>query len=178
MRATSVEYSRLVNMGDYQNMKVGVTIQLDEGDSATDALVDAYNEVHGRINAIQADERAERDAQREARMPWRVTPEMVADAPTLWDKAVRAVQIADEHKAEDLVAEAAREARERFGLELPFVARDDGRPVSGSDQLFVAYTGSGNFEIVVPVEGEPRGLKLTYIRSLEDLGRELGVSAE
>lgn len=58
MKATKITYSRLFNMGDYNNEKIEVEVQLEEGESAAEGLkrAKAFVDKNGpRSNSIKND---------------------------------------------------------------------------------------------------------------------------
>lgn len=49
MRATKVHYERVVNLGDYNNVKIGVELELDAGETAQQAYAGAKQFVEQKI---------------------------------------------------------------------------------------------------------------------------------
>jgi hypothetical protein len=46
MKVKTLEYSKLKNLGDYENEKIGVVVELEDGESPVDALKRAKNFIH------------------------------------------------------------------------------------------------------------------------------------
>lgn len=47
MRVTTIHYERTFNLGNYESQKLGVTVELGEGDNPLEALTRAKNFVEG-----------------------------------------------------------------------------------------------------------------------------------
>lgn len=170
MKVEKIEYQRVFNLGNYDNMRLGVSITLEDGEHAMDAWIEAVSQVSSQYAAIRAQDRANEQAEKDARKPWRVTPEMVADAPTLAEKARKALELQREHDGAGEIAEAASAALEKFGVEVEFQKQPEGSIVGVSGDMTLTYRGS-SFAITIPVKGRDEPEMFYHVHSLEELGR-------
>lgn len=173
MKTKSVEYGRVINLGNYENHRLSIIVDLDEGETLDDAVGKVQEDVMAQLKALRAAELAEEEAERRASAPLVVTPDMVAEQPTLRDKARRAAQIALEQRKADLAAEARKEALNKLGVDLEFKAREDGAAIAQTDDGLTLVWQYNQFAVFVPVKGEPTPRKLTYVHTREDLGQRL-----
>lgn len=69
MRVTEVRYDRLVSFGSHNNRRIGVTVQLDKGESPERAIGMAHhmvNQQHGRLKQADLD----KDKRQEHKTPF------------------------------------------------------------------------------------------------------------
>ena len=45
MKVTTVEYSKVINLGNYENEKIGLVVELEENETPSDALIRCRNYV-------------------------------------------------------------------------------------------------------------------------------------
>lgn len=168
----SVEYQRVVNLGNYENHRLRGFYELEEGETFEEGAKEAARQVLEQLDAIRAWEKAQEEAERKANEPWRVTPAMVADQPTLREKALRAAALVMEHRERDRAEEARVETLERFGIDAHFTAQPDGSAIAEVDGITLSYEHR-RFTALVPVKGEAKPRELNYISTLEDLAIKL-----
>jgi hypothetical protein len=173
MEAKSVEYGRVVNLGNYENMRVSATYDLAPGETVLDGFEQAYKDVQSRIEQARAWGKEAEAAERQRDAPWVCTPEMVGDLPTLQARARRAAELTLEHTRKDFTEEARQKARERFGFDVPFERRLDNSAVATVDGVTFIFKYD-DFSVEIPDETIEGGVKRgPYIRDLAKLGQWL-----
>lgn len=150
---------------------MNVVIDLQEGDTEEEAHAEAQRQVEGQLALFKAREAAEREAYSLAHQEWRVTPDMVAEVPTLREKALMAFRLEQEHRDVDYVSRAHEKALKQFGMDLQFIQQPDGSALAKMDDLTLLYKG-GDFQVIVPIKDEP-SRTFSWITSLEQLGKQL-----
>ncbi|MEA2573342.1 MAG: hypothetical protein QOH93_640 [Chloroflexia bacterium] len=173
MKPISVEYGRVVNLGNYENLRFSVTLQPEEGDTVEAVALEAYRQVHEQIDAVRAAEKATADAEREAKQPWKVTPDMVAEKVSLREKASLAVDLHRSHKGDEVLEKAKRKAQEMLGVDLEFQTDGHGGAIAEVEGFLLQFDGWDYFSVAVRVPGYEEPQHLGSISSLVQLGEHL-----
>lgn len=170
MKTTGVEYRRTVSDGNFGNWRYGLSGEVEEGETHQEAEDKIQRQVNEWVTRDKEREQAEKEAERERGRPWRATPAMVGDQPTLRERALAAGRLEAEHERTKRAEWAHKQALEVFGRDLVFVRQDDGSVIA-EDEGVTWIFGGGDFTLLVPVGSAGERRKLTYFSSLAELGQ-------
>lgn len=170
MKTTGIEYRRTVSDGNYGNWRYGIWGEVEEGETYEQAHTIARHQVNGQIERDQAAEKALEEAERAAHEPWHVTPNMVQFEATLRDRAMLAARIDAEHDKYNTLQRAHDAVLARFGLDLTFTHGEGGDLIAEVDGVLLVYHYN-ELQLIVPLRNGEKA-QLTYVRSLEELGRK------
>jgi hypothetical protein len=93
MKVTIVRFEKLINLGNYENQKLGVEVQLDEGETPSEAIKRAKAFVESHL-APKVDTNYDiEQAKRIVANPDDYAPKKVREAQTLLDRVVQEDQI-------------------------------------------------------------------------------------
>lgn len=84
MKITQVHYSALANLGNYENEKVELSAQLEEGENYHDCLEDLKLKVHAELNNVERYQKLQRSLRDKAR-ELQTVHELLEKAKAQWE---------------------------------------------------------------------------------------------